>query len=129
MRPRPRTGPKRAWDSIVSRLAYSGPSPSHGASASTSKVSATATAAPPGQSGRLAGISIARAPRSQYGSAQKAWLDDYWEGHGFDYLGWGQSWAAEGERGRGTGLAPVPCNPGGAPHVRVPCSAVPGRPR
>src|SRR5450755_393231 len=45
---------------MVSLLAYSGPSPSQGASASTSKVRATATAAPPGQAGRLAGASAAR---------------------------------------------------------------------
>src|ERR1022692_2279245 len=45
---------------MVSLLAYSGPSPSQGASASTSKVRATATAAPPGQAGRLAGVSAAR---------------------------------------------------------------------
>src|ERR1022692_4330250 len=45
---------------MVSLLAYSGPSPSQGASASTSKVRATATSAPPGQAGRLAGVSAAR---------------------------------------------------------------------
>src|ERR1035437_7472360 len=45
---------------MVSLLAYSGPSPSQGASASPSKVRAAATSAPPGQAGRLAGVSAAR---------------------------------------------------------------------
>src|SRR6516165_5838047 len=40
---------------MVSRRAYSGPSLSQGASPSTSKVSATATSAPPGHGGNCAG--------------------------------------------------------------------------
>src|ERR1022692_4400279 len=61
-RTRPRVGPKRPWDSVVSRRLYCGPSPSQGASPSTSNVRATATSAPPGQSGKTASVCTAVHP-------------------------------------------------------------------
>ena len=49
----PRLTPYAPSLSVLSRLAYASPSPSHPDSASTSKVSETATSAPSGQSVRI----------------------------------------------------------------------------
>ena len=58
MRGSPRVTPNLPSLSVLSRVAYSGPAPSHPLSASTSKVNETATSAPPGQSVRIRGLSV-----------------------------------------------------------------------